>query len=103
MSKKSAKDFIDRVEKDQAFRSELLKAKSNEERQKMVTRNKFSFTEKEYKEAYQEKYHTPVNEEELRKVVGGTARGGKTSNNLSNMNPEVAKLNLVGRFAMLED
>jgi predicted ribosomally synthesized peptide with nif11-like leader len=104
MSKQSAKEFMERLEKDKNLRSELMGARTDKERQKIIERNDFQFTEQEFQAAYREKYQTPVNEDELRRVVGGTAREGKqVSKGLSKMNPEVAKVYVVGGLIQLEE
>ncbi len=61
------------MEKDGSFRNQLKHAKTKEERKKIVESANFHFTKEEYKQAFKDKYHHTLTDEELR---GVSAAGG---------------------------
>lgn len=69
MKRKNAKEFWEKMEKDASFRSELLKAKSQREKEEILRRHNFQFTKQQYDEAFQERYGRILNQEELKKVT----------------------------------
>lgn len=69
MSRKSAKECLDKIENDATFRTKFLKAKNQEERKKLLQQFNFQFTQDEYKQAFEEKHHHHLDEKELRKIA----------------------------------
>lgn len=69
MTKEAAKKFLEKIEKDAHFRESLQKAKGKGEVKKILEQNHLSFTKKEYTEAYQEKFHRHLNEDELKRIA----------------------------------
>lgn len=73
MALDSAKDFMKKFETDADFRSNVLKAPSDEERQKVVQQAGFSFTKGEIAQVIKEKQEAELSEDQLKAVAGGTS------------------------------
>ena len=77
MSKKAALDFLEKCEKDKAFKEQLMKAKDMNERRRIQEKAGLTFTKKEFIYAYKEKYHKALSEQELEKIIAaGPLQGG---------------------------
>ena len=74
MTKETALKFLDRVEEDKAFREKLLHLKNKDDKRAVLKKEDFVFSEKDFNDAMQEKYHTKMTKEEMEKIV---AAGGK--------------------------
>lgn len=74
MAKQDAFKFLDRMEKDAAFREQIRNAKDMNERKKLLQAANFNFTKQEVEEAIKEKYKQPLTPEQLKHIA---AAGGK--------------------------
>ena len=74
MTKETALRFLDRVEEDKEFREKLLHMKNKDDKLAFLKKEDFVFSEKDFNDAMQEKYHTQMTKEEMEKIV---AAGGK--------------------------
>ncbi len=75
MSQQSAKQFIERCQKDPNFKKQLAQAmskKSKEDVAEFIKKNGYTFTEKEYKEAGKVALGKDLSEKELTEIVAGT-------------------------------
>jgi len=74
MSMQSAKDFLKRVQADQAFQDRLETSGDLEARQRIIKEAGFDFTMEEYKQVAEEMAAAagkPLTPEELQQVAGG--------------------------------
>jgi len=69
MSKEAAAKFLEKLEIDAEFKKRLQHAKNSEERKKIQEEENFLFTKEEFFEAYKEKYHKSLSDEELKKLA----------------------------------
>ncbi|RJR43255.1 MAG: Nif11-like leader peptide family natural product precursor [Deltaproteobacteria bacterium] len=79
MSKQSARDFLKRMETDQALKDQLAFAADHGDRQKIVREAGFDFTVEEFSQAVAELAQAAGQEltpEELRQVAGGASKEG---------------------------
>ena len=73
MSVESAKEFLKKLSKDEAFKKAIEGAASDEERQKLVKDAGFEFTKAEIKEV--SGGSAELSDDDLEKVAGGSAAG----------------------------
>jgi hemerythrin-like domain-containing protein len=69
MSKKDAKQFFEMLEKDPAFQFQIANSRNEAECLKAINEHHMQFDEKEFREAFEEKYHRPLKKEELHKLT----------------------------------
>jgi len=74
MSKQNALKFLDRIEKDPAFKKKLDATKDTDGRRKILHEAHLDFNKHDIEEALKEKYKKPMSEEQLKKIA---AAGGK--------------------------
>ena len=68
MTKEEADKFWEAIEKNPAFRSELLKAKTERERKEIIKKHKYHFTKQEYEKTFEHRYHQPMSKSELKNI-----------------------------------
>lgn len=74
MSLEDAKKFMEKMEKDVAFRVRIIKeAKDNQERREILRKMHLNFTKEEYKKAFQENFHRSLSDVELQKISAAGA------------------------------
>ena len=73
MSVESAKEFLKKLAKDEAFKKSLEDASSDEERQKIVKDAGFYFTKDDLKQVTSQAGE--LSDEDLEKVAGGSVTG----------------------------
>ncbi len=71
MSKESAKKFIEEVNNGSHLKKELESIKNKEDAQKTIKKKGFSFSKKEFQEAYKESIGRDLSDEELKQVAAG--------------------------------
>ncbi|MDD2901316.1 MAG: Nif11-like leader peptide family natural product precursor [Syntrophales bacterium] len=79
MSIQSAKDFLQKIETDQALKDQLAAAPDHEARQQIVRAAGFDFTVDEFKQAADELAKVAGQEltaEDLHEIAGGAGRAG---------------------------
>ncbi len=70
MSIQSAKDFLEKMKKDEDFRKECIKKSSSEDRMKFIKMNGFDFSKEEFKQVKSE-----LGEDELEAIIGAGTSG----------------------------
>jgi predicted ribosomally synthesized peptide with nif11-like leader len=77
MSKESALRFLEKLESDMAFKKKLQAAKSDAERKAIQEEANLLFSKEDFKEAYQEKYHKTLSDQELKNIAaaGPSSKG----------------------------
>jgi predicted ribosomally synthesized peptide with nif11-like leader len=75
MTQQSAKQFIEKTQKDPNFNKKVSQVKNKEEMQKILKENGFSFTKEEYKTAAKSVFGKEMTEKELANISGGPAAG----------------------------
>jgi len=68
MSKKDAKQFFEILEKDTSFQFQIANSRSESECLQLIHNHHLLFDEKEFRSAFEEKYHRPLKKEELYKL-----------------------------------
>ncbi len=76
MSQQSAKQFIEKSQKDPNFKKQLSQIKDPKQMEKFLKENGFSFTNVEYKAAAKVVFGHECTEEELMQIAGGCAITG---------------------------
>ena len=71
MSKESAIEFLERVDRDEEFKKEIAAAKDDEARWEIVKGAGFDFTKEDLRDAIQEKTGGELSDDELAHVTGG--------------------------------
>jgi hypothetical protein len=69
MSKKDAKQFLEILKKDSAFQFQIANSRNEAECLKAIKEHHLQFDEKEFRGAFEEKYHHPFSKEELHKLT----------------------------------
>ena len=75
MSKQDAFKFLDRMEKDAAFRDQLKNAKDVNDKKKLLHSANLNFTKQEVEDAWKEKYKQPLSAEQLKQIAAAGGRG----------------------------
>ncbi|MFP4285623.1 MAG: Nif11-like leader peptide family natural product precursor [Desulfovermiculus sp.] len=75
MSKEQAREFIDRLDRDEDFKKEVTNCKNSEERIQFIKSQGFDFTTDEIKEVTEE-----LSEQDLERISGGIPPGDPRGN-----------------------
>ena len=94
MSKKQAMQFLDRVETDANFRNQILSCQKPEQKEKILKKEKYTFSKKDLQEAVDEKWHSNLTPEEMKKIVAAGGKGPCSS-------PESMKI--ISEMALFKD
>ena len=78
MSKKDALTFLEKLERDNQFKTEFAKLKSESDLKKMEKKHHLIFTKEEFKQAYKEKHNKKLTHDDLSKIIaaGGAGTAG---------------------------
>jgi hypothetical protein len=69
MSKKDAKLFWEKLDKDPAFRFQIEHSRSEQETLEFIRGAQLQFDAKEFQGVFEEKFHHPLKKEELHKLA----------------------------------